>query len=109
MKSNSEELLDRQNPDGGWSYLRGGGSWTEPACYALLALVSDGHASSDGVRRCVRWLASLQRTDGGWAPREGVDQSTWVTAAVLLTPPEIATGLDRERASAWLLEQTSRE
>jgi hypothetical protein len=109
MASDSEELLDRQNSDGGWSYRRAGSSWTEPSCYALLALCADGQSNSNAVRRAVGWLASRQRSDGGWAPRDGVDQSTWVTAAALLLPASIAVGLDRERAAQWLLKQTGRE
>jgi hypothetical protein len=109
MASSSQELLDRQNSDGGWSYRTAGSSWTEPSCYALLALCADGLENSEAVRRGVRWLSGRQRSDGGWAPRDGVDQSTWVTAMPLLLPSSIASGLDRERASQWLLNQTGRE
>ena len=109
MASDSQELLDRQNSDGGWSYRNTGSSWTEPSCYALLALCADDLSNSDAVRRGVQWLATRQRSDGGWAPRDGVDQSTWVTAATMLLPASIANGIDRERASQWLLDQTGRE
>jgi hypothetical protein len=57
----------------------------------------------------VQWLVTRQRPDGGWAPRESVEESTWVTALALLLPPELAPGLDRNRASQWLLEQTGGE
>jgi hypothetical protein len=109
MMRTSQELVDRQNPDGGWGYRRGGGSWTEPTCYALLALASDGLTGSDSALHAVRWLAARQKSDGGWAPRETVDESTWVTALVLLLPAGIAQELDRNGASAWLLAQTGRE
>jgi Squalene-hopene cyclase C-terminal domain len=107
--SYSEELLDRQNRDGGWSYGRVGSSWTEPTCYALLALAAGELSSSDAARRGLQWLASRQRPDGGWAPRESVDESTWVTALMLLLPPDRTPGVDRNRASQWLLAQTGRE
>jgi len=38
-----------------------------------------------------------------------VDESTWATALVLLLPPDLARGVDRQRASNWLLAQTGRE
>jgi prenyltransferase beta subunit len=109
MTADSQELLDRQNPDGGWSYRAVGSSWTEPSCYAVLALCADGMSDSESVRRAIRWLAGRQRSDGGWAPRDGVDQSTWVTAATLLLPASVAGAMDRQRASQWLLAQTGRE
>ena len=114
MASYSEELLDRQNPDGGWGYGRVGSSWTEPTCYALLALTSGEVSSAESsrgtmaARNGLHWLTSGQRFDGGWAPRPGVDESTWVTALALLLPAELAVG-DRQRASQWLLNQSGRE
>lgn len=109
MVSYSAELLDRQNKDGGWSYGRVGSSWTEPTCYALLALAAGEVSPSTAARRGLEWLGSRQRSDGGWAPRDGVDESTWVTALMLLLPPEQVLGVDRHRASQWLLAQTGRE
>ena len=114
MSSFSEELLDRQNPDGGWGYSRGGSSWTEPTCYALLALSSGEVSSPAGsqgavaARKGLQWLTSGQRSDGGWAPRPGVDESTWVTALALLLPPVLSAG-DPQRAAQWLLNQSGRE
>jgi hypothetical protein len=109
MAGNSQRLLDLQNADGGWSYRQGGGSWTEPTCYALLALAADGFAASDAARRGARWLSAFRRPDGGWAPRETVPESTWVTALVLLLPDELVAGEARLQASHWLLAQTGRE
>jgi Squalene-hopene cyclase C-terminal domain/Prenyltransferase and squalene oxidase repeat len=115
------ELLELQNPDGGWGY-RAGASWTEPTCYALLALAAVDRAGAEPARRAARWLAGRQRPDGGWAPRDGVSESTWVTALTLLLPrsasglPRSASGDDSllarasaARAAEWLLAQTGRE
>jgi len=103
----SEDLLGRQNADGGWSYHRGG-SWTEPTCYAILALATSGASHTAEVRRAVEWLRRCQRADGGLAPRESVPESTWLTALALLLPPELDS-IDRKRAEAWTVEQTGRE
>jgi hypothetical protein len=109
MTGNFQKLLDLQNADGGWSYNHGGGSWTEPSCYALLALAANGMASSDAARRGTRWLGQLQRADGGWPPRQAVPESTWVTALALLLPTDLIQGEARAHASEWLLAQTGRE
>ena len=103
----SEDLLGRQNADGGWSYHRGG-SWTEPTCYALLALTASGASHTPEVRRGVEWLRRCQRADGGFAPRESVPESTWLTALTLLLPAG-TEGLDRQRAESWTVQQTGRE
>jgi prenyltransferase/squalene oxidase-like repeat protein len=103
----SEDLLGRQNADGGWSYFRGG-SWTEPTCYALLALAASGMGHAAEVRRGMNWLQRCQRPDGGFAPRESVEESTWVTALTLLLPPDTQS-FDRSRAEAWTVDQTGRE
>jgi hypothetical protein len=110
MTPKLQELLDQQNDDGGWSYRRGGGSWTEPTCYALSALLAGGLPSSgEPVAKGVQSLSVLQNSDGGFAPRRGVAESTWVTALVLLLPPDLLPPESRARAASWLLEQTGRE
>lgn len=84
-----------------------GGSWTEPTVYAVLALLEAGETSA--ARRGLQWLRAAQRRDGGWPPRPGVDQTTWVTALVALIPPEqLAPGM-HEDAIRWLLATTGRE
>ncbi len=98
-------LLAAQNPDGGWGY-RGGSSWTEPAAYALLAL--DGEPDGGpACERARRFLAGNQRTDGGFAPRPSVEESTWVTALAILAGS--ASGEARRRAIEWLLSESGEE
>lgn len=104
----SDQLLDLQNPDGGWSY-GAGGSWTEPTCYAILALAAAGPAKGEPLRRAAQWLAARQRSDGGWAPRDAIPQSTWVTSLVLLLPRGCISSSAADSAIAWLLAQTGRE
>ena len=110
-----EDLRSRQNTDGGWGYRTVGGSWTEPTCYSMLALLAAGTPTSDeAVRRAAGWLASRQNVDGGWSPRAGVSESTWVTALILLLPPELhppdgVPALDTARAQSWVHSQTGRE
>jgi hypothetical protein len=99
-------LLDRQNPDGGWPYVRGG-SWVEPTVYSVLALLSAGEI---GPARCgLAWIRSVRRSDGGWAPRADIDESTWVTALVALLPPEHLGEAFHQSAIAWLLDTQGRE
>ncbi len=100
-------LLAAQNPDGGWGY-RGGGSWTEPTVYALLALKPEASAA-ECVASGARWLFGLQRPDGGWPPRASVSRSTWVAALALLVLPREGDPAPRERAVKWLLGQSGRE
>jgi hypothetical protein len=107
MMRYSEDLLGRQNADGGWNYRRGG-SWTEPTCYALLALAANGAGQRVEVRRGLDWLRRCQRADGGLAPRESVPESTWLTVLALLLPANLE-GINRNRAEAWAVAQTGRE
>ena len=101
-----ETLLARQNSDGGWPYLRGG-SWTEPTVYATLALLGAGQ--HDAAARGVNWIVSRVRSDGGWAPCAGVDNSTWVTGLVALLPPDQLGAARSEAAIQWLLHTTGEE
>jgi hypothetical protein len=93
------QLLQRQNPDGGWPY-RHGGSWTEPTVYAVLALAAAGDPAA--AERGLAWLRASQRDDGGWQARPGVGGSCWATALAALVPAD-RLGADRHRrAVAWL-------
>jgi Prenyltransferase and squalene oxidase repeat len=103
-----EDLLNRQNADGGWGY-HGGESWTEPTCYALLALAAGDLASSGAARRGINCMARCRRPGGGLAPRESVAESTWLTALALLLPSALYGGEDRRGAGNWVLAQTGRE
>jgi len=101
-----DTLLARQNPDGGWPYVRGS-SWTEPTAYAVLALLAAGERPA--AARGAAWIASMERAAGGWSPRGGVDESTWVTGLVALLPPELLGSSRHARAVQWLVETTGHE
>ncbi|MGO9229618.1 MAG: prenyltransferase/squalene oxidase repeat-containing protein [Bryobacteraceae bacterium] len=101
-----EELVGKQNRDGGWPYIRGA-SWTEPTVYAVLALLAAGEKES--ARRGLRWVVRNERADGGWPAQPGIDQSTWVTALVALLPAELLGRETHQRAITWLLGMTGEE
>ena len=101
-----EILAGKQNPDGGWPYVRGS-SWTEPTVYAVLALLAAGQ--TEPAKRGLQWIRATGRPDGGWPPQAGVNLSTWVTALVALLPPELLGARAHARAIAWLLGTTGRE
>jgi len=103
-----EDLLNRQNKDGGWSYRLMGSSWTEPTCFSVLAMLAAGVAPADeAVRRAAAWISARQNQDGGLSPHAGVSESTWVTALVLLLPRDLRPA--GGRAESWVDSQTGRE
>jgi hypothetical protein len=99
-------LLASQNPDGGWGY-GGAGSWTEPTAFSLLALGDGGHKET--TEAAFQWLRKVRRSDGGWSPAPSIDQSTWVTALVLLLLAEAGRLAAGDPGYVWLLTQKGRE
>ena len=97
----------RQNGDGGWAYDRGC-SWTEPTVFVLLAQ-SAGEPDREGFARGRKFVGSVARSDGGWSPQPGVEESTWVTALVALLPEGAVSGQQRRQAIDWLRSRAGRE
>jgi hypothetical protein len=101
-----QTLVNRQNRDGGWAYIRGA-SWTEPTVFAVLALLAAGETES--MRRGLAWLRAQQLPDGGWPPQTGFDESTWVTALVALVPGEQLGAGTHGRAIEWVMKTCGEE
>jgi hypothetical protein len=99
-------LVQKQNRDGGWPYVRGN-SWTEPTAYAVMATLAAGDIES--AHRGLAWLRRTQRPDGGWAPQPGVEQSTWVTGLAALLPREVLGSGAHQGAIQWLMGTTGKE
>ena len=78
LESRLEFLRASQNPDGGWSYFPGKGSWLEPTTYAMLAL--HGTGSDQALDRAWKLVRSWQLADGSFQPSGEVKEGTWVTA-----------------------------
>src|SRR5580700_6970607 len=95
-----QSLLDIQQSDGGWAYSTNS-SWTEPTCYAILALRSAA-GPEKAVFRASEWLARRQRRDGGWSPSPAVEQSTHVTSLSILALSDLPGYEDAvDRGVAW--------
>src|SRR3984957_12459504 len=90
-----QQLIRRQNTDGGWGY-QGATSWTEPTALAVLALESAKDRGTPYLRGC-RWLLDRQRPDGGWGPNTTVGQSTSVTRAACLALSGVANFASHDR------------
>jgi hypothetical protein len=101
-----ELLAGRQNPDGGWPYVRGA-SWTEPTVYAILAMLAAGENECAG--RGLAWIRRVARPDGSFSPKSGVEESSWVTALVALLPADQLGAEIHRRAIRWLLHTTGSE
>ena len=101
-----DELVSRQNADGGWPYHHGS-SWTEPTAYAVLALLAAGARTP--ATKGLGWLRAARRRDGGWPPRPGIDESSWVTALVALIPSSDLGGGMHDGAIRWLLATKGEE
>jgi Squalene-hopene cyclase C-terminal domain/Prenyltransferase and squalene oxidase repeat len=117
-------VVAAQNGDGGWGYKRGGMSYVEPTCFALLALFSPECAGGQNVsterfsavERGLTWLRSQQHSDGGWGVMREDADSGWMTYPVvwlfqiMLRSPDLTNYFGKpedrsilDRAKNWLL------
>jgi hypothetical protein len=108
LESRLEFLRASQNPDGGWSYFPGKGSWLEPTTYAMLALHGTGW--DPGLDRAWKLVRSWQLADGSFRPGGEVNDGTWVTAHAVTLASVRGVNDARVRASVdWLLKVVGAE
>ena len=108
LESRLEFLRASQNPDGGWSYFPGKGSWLEPTTYAMLAL--HGTGSDQALDRAWKLVRSWQRPDGSFQPSGEVKDGTWVTAlAVTLASVRGVDDASLRASVDWLLRVVGAE
>jgi len=105
-----EQLVDRQNPDGGWGAQIGRASSTEVTALATLAL---GRLDSPDARMSaaygVQWLTTRQHDDGGWPVSARVGEASWSTALAILALDELGREPSAAlRGARWLMRQTPR-
>jgi Prenyltransferase and squalene oxidase repeat len=100
-------LLAHQNPDGGWGYTGGIQSFTEPTCYALLALAGaakEPHPATakNGeayTTKALAWFAKQQNAIGAVRfADEKMDADNWGTILASLALYRAGIGPDLQKS-----------
>lgn len=106
-----EFLAVSQEADGGWGYGSGKQSYTEPTCYALLALAQSNQARESAQQRALAWLAAHTNQIGAIThlhqPNGNADLNifdNWGTIIAFFTLQKLGDGTElRERYLKYLL------
>lgn len=77
----ANQIVEKQNTDGGWGVNSGFSSNPFDTALALSAVANTGRQSS--IDNAVSYLHSSQNEDGGWSSRESAGSKTYVTTLVL--------------------------
>ncbi len=102
------DLLQNQNPDGGWGALRGKRSNTESTSFAIMALeaVPENNTAAQNRDRAIEWLVRQQNQDQSWPLNATAKEGSWTTALAIIALDDSARNRDRALGAArWLLEQ----
>ncbi len=101
------DLLQNQNPDGGWGALRAKRSNTESTSLAVMALKALAETTAaDNRKRGIDWLVRHQNQDHSWPLNEAVKEGSWTTALAITALSVNPEYNDRVLGAArWLLEQ----
>ena len=109
LESRLDFLRKTQNPDGGWGYFPGKGSWLEPTAYAMLALHGTPESASS-LDKAWKLVRSWQTADGSSRPSGEVEGGTWVTAhAVTLASVRGVYDGHVQRSVDWMLDVVGAE
>ncbi|NOY63808.1 MAG: hypothetical protein GXO97_00165, partial [Nitrospirae bacterium] len=102
-----EEILSRQNSDGGWGSNDSYTSNPMDTSFALSALALSGYRDNEVILKAIEYLKSVQNSDGGWGSNDE-GSTIQVTTNVLMAfnryRQEYQLDDRIERGIAWLLE-----
>lgn len=103
-------LIETQNPDGGFGYLAGQSSATEPTALASLALnCLQTESAREPLTRSRRWLLANQLPSGSWPARQPDPEESWTAALALLALADDAASKEaRQRGLRRLIQASGR-
>lgn len=92
MERGFHYLQKAQNADGGWGYYAGKMGFSEPTCFAILALdnselpvcVLRTGRYEENIQKGLAWLTDQQMKDGGWKVSSKDDEASWVTSLAVI-------------------------